>query len=41
MLLAGPFLSLRAIHDSNPRLLPELCNDCGRMVDFGTAANGD
>ena len=33
------------IHDrlrrENPRLLLEICNDGGRMVDFGSAAHGD
>jgi len=34
----GIYERLRARH---PRLLLELCNDGGRMVDFGSAAHGD
>jgi hypothetical protein len=29
------------LRGSHPRLLIELCNDGGRMVDFGSAAHGD
>jgi Melibiase/Glycosyl hydrolase family 36 C-terminal domain len=29
------------LRDDNPRLLLEICNDGGRMVDFGSAAHGD
>jgi len=30
-----------ALHQANPGLLLEVCNDGGRMMDFGSAAHGD
>ena len=31
----------RQLHARHPRLLLEVCNDGGRMIDFGSAAHGD